>query len=316
MIIHAADIRVVVITNALAGQAVARAEAVTNAVSLWRAQGWDVSVRETTKHGDAERYAHEAVAAGVHIVIPAGGDGTVNEVANGLVGSTTILAPLPIGTVNVWAREAGFSMDVATAAVQILTAQRSVIDVGKCGDRFFVLMAGIGFDAAVVQHLYARDKRRFGVMAYIGRIWSVMWGYRGQHVRVQLDDEVFDVSLLMMIVGNTARYASFIPFTPDAAVDDGMLDVYMLVGADMLSGPFRFLALYLKRIMPFLDPHGISRRVRTVTIDGTPIAMQLDGDHVGTTPARITIQPSALHVLVTHGAAQTLRLAPWGMEKS
>jgi diacylglycerol kinase family enzyme len=56
--------------------------------------------------------------------------------------------------------------------------------------------------------------------------------------------------------------------------------------------------------------------VRTVTIEGTPIAMQLDGDHVGTTPTRISIQPSALHVLLTHGAAQTLRLAPWGMEKS
>ncbi len=307
--------RVVVITNALAGQAVARAEAVTSAVSLWRTHGWDVVVRETTKHGDAEQYAREAVESGVHLVIPAGGDGTVNEVANGLVGSTTVLAPLPIGTVNVWAREAGFSMDVATAAAQILYAQRSLIDVGVCGDRCFVLMAGIGFDAAVVQHLYARDKRRFGVMAYIGRIWSVMWGYRGQKVRVQLDDEVLEVSLLMMIVSNTARYASFIPFTPDATLDDGMLDVYMLIGADMLSGPFRFVALYLKRLLPFLDPHGISRRVRRVTVDGAQIAMQLDGDHVGTTPADISIRPSALHVLLTEAAAHTLRLSPWEMER-
>ena len=306
--------RVVVITNALAGQAIVRAEAVTNAVMLWRQSGWDVIVRETLVHGDAERFAREAVTTNIDLVIPAGGDGTVNEVANALVGSTTMLAPLPIGTVNVWAREAGFSMDVATAAAQIMTAQRSCIDVGQCGERYFVLMAGIGFDAAVVQHLYAHDKRRFGVMAYIGRIWAVMWGYRGQKVRVQLDDEVLEVSLLMMIVGNTARYASFIPFTPDATLDDGMLDVYMLVGADMLSGPFRFIALYLKRLLPFLDPHGISRRVRRVSVEGAELAMQLDGDHVGTTPAQISIVPEALHVLVTPAAAHTLRLAPYGME--
>ena len=314
MTLFGAGTRVVVITNALAGQAIARADAVHSAVALWRTQGWDVTVRETTRHGEAEQFSREAVALGADLVIPAGGDGTVNEVANALVGSTTIMAPLPIGTVNVWAREAGFSMDVATAALQIVTAQRSRIDVGCCGDRYFVLMAGIGFDAAVVQHLYARDKRRFGVMAYIGRIWAVMWGYRGQRVRVELDDEVLDVSLLMMIVGNTARYASFIPFTPDATVNDGMLDVYMLVGADMLSGPFRFIALYLKRLLPFLDPHGISRRVRRVTISGTPLAMQIDGDHVGMTPAHISILPAALHVLVTHAAAQTLRLAPYGTE--
>lgn len=306
--------RVCVITNALAGQAEQHAPAISAAIALWRSHGWDVTVRETRRHGDAEQFAREAAAAQYDLVIPAGGDGTVNEVANGLAGTQTALAPLPIGTVNVWAREAGYAMDIATAAQQIVGAELCTIDLGRCAGRFFVLMTGVGFDAEVVKHLYARDKKRFGVMAYIGRIWSVMWGYRGKRVTVSLDDEVFDVSLLMMIVGNTARYASFIPFTPDASLNDGMLDVYMLVGADMLGGPYRFLALYLKRLFPFLDPHGVVRRVRRVTISGGVLPMQLDGDHVGVTPCEITIVPAALRVLLTHAAARSLQLPPLATE--
>jgi YegS/Rv2252/BmrU family lipid kinase len=306
--------RVCLITNALAGQAELHGAAIADAVALWQSHGWQVTTQQTHAHGDAERFARAAAAEGYDLVVPAGGDGTVNEVANGLAGTTTALAPLPIGTVNVWAREAGFAMDIPTAAQQIVAAERSVIDLGRWNERFFVLMTGIGFDAEVVKHLYARDKKRFGVMAYIGRIWAVMWGYRGKRVTVWLDDERFDVSLLMMIVGNTARYASFIPFTPAAAVNDGMLDVYMLVGADMLGGPYRFVALFLKRLLPFLDPHGIERTVRRVRISGGALPVQIDGDHVGTTPGEVSIVPRALHVLVTHAAARALQLDPFVTE--
>ncbi len=291
-------IRVCVIRNQAAGQATAKASAIDDAVQLWRLHGWDVDEYTVHQAGDAHRYAQTAVAAAYSLVVAAGGDGTVNEVANALVGSSVVLAPLPAGTVNVWAREAGYSMDIREAALQILNGNVIAMDVGVMGERHFVLMAGIGFDAEVVRYLYPNAKRKFGVLAYIGRIWSVVWGYRARHVTVELDDETFDVDLLIMVVGNTPKYASFIPFTPHARVHDGFLDVTMMTGPHLLTGPMRFLALYIRRWAPWLDSQVITRRVKHIRITGPAMAVQFDGDYIGTTPCEISVIPQALQVLV------------------
>lgn len=290
--------RVCLITNLAAGQAATKAEAVASAVDIWRAHQWQVDIFAVHQPGDVQRFAAVALTQGYTMVVAAGGDGTVNEVANALIGSTVCMAPLPVGTVNVWAREAGFSMDIVTAAHQIVQSRKVCIDVGVLGERHFLLMAGIGFDAEVVRHLYPNHKQKFGVMAYIGRIWAVMWGYRSQAVTVTLDDEVLTIDLLMMVVGNTPKYASFIPFTPHAVHDDGMLDVTILTGRDLFTGPFRFLALYVRRWLPWLDRQVITRRVRSVRVGGATLAVQLDGDYVTHTPCQISILPQALHVLV------------------
>lgn len=308
--------RVCVIANHHAGQAAAQSQALQDAVALWRAHGWLVDAHYIAAPGDAERFARDAVAQQVNLVVAAGGDGTVNEVANALVGSSVVLAPLPIGTVNVWAREAGFSMDVITAAQQIIDGVIGQMDVGFANGRAFLLMTGIGFDAEVVRHLYASDKRKFGVLAYIGRIWSVMWEFRSHVVTVTLDDEVMHVPLLMMVVGNTHRYAGFIPFTPTAQLNDGLLDVKMMFGHELyVTGVFRFLMLYIYRYMPWLDRRTLLRRVRRVVVTGAPMSWQVDGDYVGSTPIEITVQPQALHVVTTPTAARRLQIVPVEMER-
>jgi YegS/Rv2252/BmrU family lipid kinase len=308
--------RVCVIANHHAGQAAAQSQAFKHALALWRAHGWQVDERYLAAPGDAERFARDAVAQQYHLIVAAGGDGTVNEVANAMVGTSVVLAPLPIGTVNVWAREAGFSMDVTTAAQQIIDGVVGKIDVGFANQRAFLLMTGIGFDAEVVRHLYASDKRKFGVLAYIGRIWSVMWGFRSNVVTVMLDDEVMHVPLLMMVVGNTHRYAGFIPFTPTAQLNDGLLDVKMMFGHELyVTGVFRFLMLYIYRYFPWLDRHTLLRRVRRVVVTGAPMSWQVDGDYVGSTPIEITVDPQALLVVTTPTAAQRLHIVPVEMER-
>lgn len=308
--------RVYVIANKHAGQAEAQSSALMRAVSIWRANGWQIDLHYIAAPGDAGRFAHDAVVQQVDLVVAAGGDGTVNEVANALVGSSVVLAPLPIGTVNVWAREAGFSMDVAVAAQQIIDGVVGQIDVGVANGRVFLLMTGIGFDAEVVRHLYASDKRKFGVLAYIGRIWSVMWEFRSQQLTVTIDDDVMHVPLLMMVVGNTQRYAGFIPFTPTAQVNDGMLDVKMLFGNQLyITGPIRFLMLYLYRMLPWLDRRTMLRRARRIYIEGASMSWQVDGDYVGSTPVEITVQSKAIHVLTTLAAARRLKIVPVELER-
>ncbi|MEY3989169.1 MAG: hypothetical protein RI985_250 [Chloroflexota bacterium] len=308
--------RVCVIANHHAGQAAAQSQALQNALALWRAHGWIVDVHYIAAPSDAERFARDAVAQQYQLAVAAGGDGTVNEVANALVGTSVALAPLPIGTVNVWAREAGFSMDVTVAAQQIIDGVIGHMDVGFANGRAFLLMTGIGFDAEVVRHLYASDKRKFGVLAYIGRIWSVMWEFRSKRVTVTLDDEVMHVPLLMMVVGNTHRYAGFIPFTPTAMLNDGLLDVKMMFGHELyVTGVLRFLLLYVYRYLPWIDRHTLLRRVKRVVVSGAPMSWQVDGDYVGSTPLEITIQPLALHVVTTPTAACRLHIVPVEMER-
>lgn len=308
--------RVAVIANKHAGQAEAQSHALTQAVTLWRSHGWHVDVYYIGAPGGAERFAANAVAEGVNLVVAAGGDGTVNEVANAVVGSPVILAPLPIGTVNVWAREAGLSMDVAVAAQQIFEGVVGEMDVGIANGRAFLLMTGVGFDAEVVRHLYASDKRKFGVLAYIGRIWSVMWQFRSHVVTVRVDDDVMHVPLLMMVVGNTQRYAGFIPFTPTARINDGLLDVKMMFGDQLyITGPLRFVVLYLYRIFPWLDRKTMLRRARRIEVSGVPMSWQVDGDYVGSTPIEITVRPKALRVITTAAAAHRLKIAPVELER-
>ncbi len=307
--------RVAVIANKHAGQAEAQSQALLHALTIWRAHGWIVDEYYITAPGDAGRFAQRAISTDVQLVVAAGGDGTVNEVVNAMVGSSVPMAPLPIGTVNVWAREAGFSMDVALAAQQIINGVIGQVDVGFANERAFLLMTGIGFDAEVVRHLYASDKRKFGVLAYIGRIWSVMWGFRSDAVTVKIDDDEMHVPLLMMVVGNTSRYAGFIPFTPMAQINDGMLDVKMLFGSHLyMTGPIRFLLLYLYRFLPWLDRHTVLRRAQRIEVTGASVSWQVDGDYVGSTPVEITVQAKALSVVVTRSAARRLKIVPVELE--
>lgn len=299
-------VRVVIIANKHAGQAHRLTLALASAMSYWRKQGWHVDHWLVTHPGHAETLARQAVAQQYDVVVAAGGDGTVNEVANGLVGSSVILAPLPIGTVNVWAREAGFSMDAREAARQIHAGTVATMDMGILDDqRHFMLMTGIGFDADVVKRLYSHDKKRFGVFAYVWRIFKVVWVFRGVDVTITLDDEVLPVRALMMVIGNTPWYASFIPFTPKATIDDGLLDVCLISGDTMVHGPWQFIGLYLKLYFGWQDPSIIYRSVHRVQIEGGALPVQIDGDYVGMTPSVVSVVPQALRVLVTpHVAAR------------
>src|SRR5207247_1264597 len=135
-----------IVFNPIAGQANSFEHDIVAASDVWRDHGWTVDIQPTLEPGDGTRIAREAAAQGYDVVVAAGGDGTVNEVVNGLAGTETALAALPIGTVNVWVRELGLPLHPRAAAEALLGAQVRAIDLGRAGDRYFLLMAGVGFD--------------------------------------------------------------------------------------------------------------------------------------------------------------------------
>ena len=292
-----ANSRALIVFNPVAGQAESLERDLHAACEVWRAHGWTVDLQPTAGPGDGTRIAREAAAQGYDVVVAAGGDGTVNEVVNGLVGTTTALAALPIGTVNVWVREIGLPLNPRAAAEALLQTQVRAIDLGRAGDRYFLLMAGVGFDAAVTAEVRSDEKRRLGVFAYLWRALNLAWGFRGTPARVVVDGKVVRGRVLMVVLGNSQLYGGVVKITARASLDDGLLDVCIIKGNSLRGAPFRALSIVMQRYN--LDPKLEYHRARTVSISTRrALPVQVDGDHIGETPMTFEAIPGALYALL------------------
>ncbi len=319
--------QVLIVYNPAAGQVTTVGNSLEQAADLWRRHGWSVRLQPTIGPGDATQIAKAASQNGIHIVAAAGGDGTVNEVMNGLVNTDTALAVLPTGTVNIWAREMGLSMDIQRAAAATLLAQWQQIDVGRVRsmlprsrrlsrkrvsrarealvDRYFLLMAGVGFDAAVTAMIQPHEKKRFGVIVYIKQAIQMAWSYRGSKLALRIDGHKIRGRFLMAVVGNSQLYGGVIKFTVNALIDDGMLDVCVIQGRSMLKAPLRLLSIFSRS-------HHRDRRIKYYQakqiqfLSRRPIPVQVDGDYLGSTPMLFEVVPQGLWVLVPPNADQSL----------
>jgi YegS/Rv2252/BmrU family lipid kinase len=229
--------------------------------------------------------------------VAAGGDGTINEVINGLIGTETALAALPIGTVNVWVRELGFPLQPRAAAEAMLKARVERIDLGRAGNRYFLLMASVGFDAAVTATVRAEAKRRLGVFAYVLQVLTIARRWRGTRVQMLVDGKPRRGRMLMVVLGNSQLYGGFVKLTARASLNDGLLDVVVIRGKSLRSVPLRYLAVLTRRYD--LDPGIEYHRAHSVRIEGPgALPVQVDGDHIGDTPMLFEAVPGALLALL------------------
>src|SRR5215467_9489393 len=182
-------------------------------LAFLRNHGWKVELWYTQAKGDGEQLARQAVAQKADLVIAAGGDGTINEIIQGLAGSETSLGVLPNGTVNVWARELGIPLDGAGARAVLVNGRMRRIDLGCVNGRYFLLMVGIGLDGEVIQAVERKPRKRLGVLGYaLAALWLGP-GYSGFPIAVQIDDLVVKPRALQVFVGNTQLYAGAFKFT-------------------------------------------------------------------------------------------------------
>lgn len=301
------EFQVLIVYNPAAGQSADLASMLDRVALLWRDLGWQVSIAATTAPGDATSKAQQAAADGYHAVVAAGGDGTVNEVINGLVGSQTALGVLPLGTVNIWAREMGLSMDMLKAAISLSEAQLTQIDVGMAGNRYFLLMAGIGFDAAVTATVCAKEKKRLGAIAYVKQAIQIAWNFRGVSPKLRIDGKRVRGRILMVTIGNSQLYGGVIKFTAHATVNDGLLDVCVIKGEGMLSAPRRLISIFARHYNR--DPKVQYYQAKQIEIRGQKgkvLPVQVDGDYLGKTPMNFRVVPNSLWVLVPPNADRSL----------
>lgn len=289
--------RTMLVFNPNAGQAEALERELDAAAAVWREAGWQVRMEPTRAAGDGRRLGRLAAEQGYGLVVAAGGDGTINEVINGLAGSATALAPLPLGTMNVWARELRLPLQPRAAAEALLAWRARPIDLGRAGERYFLLMAGIGFDAAITAGIRADEKRRLGALAYVVSGVRQALSVRGARVRLVIDGRAIRRRVLQVVVGNTQLYGGLVKITRHASIDDGLLDVCVIKGDNGLSAVRRVLAIIFGR--QSRDPEIEYYRARSVQIAARPgLPVQVDGDPIGRTPMTFEVAPGALRALL------------------
>jgi len=273
------------------------------AASWLHNQGWQADWALTRSSGDATAMAVRAAQEGRSLVVVCGGDGTLSEAVNGLAGSQTALAVIPAGTANVWAKEVGIPRQPIAALEVAIRGQARRMDLGRAsspsaeGGRYFFMMAGLGLDGSIAASLPLNVKRYLGATTYAIMAVRQSLRYRGQRVKLIVDGEPLETSLLMMVVGNTRHYAGITQVTPRAYADDGLLDVCIFQGhhtLDIIFHTLRVAAQTHLRATPVLY-----RRVRRLEVHSeTPLPAQLDGDFYPGYPTIFEAVPGALTVMV------------------
>ncbi|MGC8879665.1 MAG: diacylglycerol/lipid kinase family protein [Anaerolineae bacterium] len=271
--------------------------------------GWQVKRMETAAKGDAIQLARRCAEDGYDVAIAVGGDGTINEVVNGLVGSDTALGVIPAGTANVYAADVGIPIwsplrphAVREAAGIIHTGQHHRLDLGHIQladgqERYFFMWCGIGLDAAVTREVRSEHTRRLGYLAW--GIASVMvalnfMGHRGQ---VTVDRRKLRRRLLWVVVSNGQLYGRLWRIAPDAKMDDGQLDVTVFEGRGIFSTIHHILGLTLG--FHVRDPRVHQYRCSSVSVrTRKPLPVHVDAETVGTTPVRISVVPRAVTVIL------------------
>ena len=261
--------------------------------------GFVVEDHPTERAGHASELAARAVEDGVDVVCAIGGDGTVNEVVNGIAGSDVPLAVIPTGTVNVLAIELGIPLDPPDACRLAAQGHVIAVDLGQAGERYFALMAGCGLDAAVVSSLNPTLKKALKEAAFAIQGLAKYLTAESPLIRVETDEECVDG--YYVVLGNAANYGGNFGVTPLADMRDGLLDVCVLTDKSF----FEFAGYWLAALVSAPMQHSKVRYFRTEAARLTvapgetgEVLVQTDGEPAGKLPIDFRIAPRALRVIV------------------
>jgi YegS/Rv2252/BmrU family lipid kinase len=248
----------------------------------------------TAATGDARRLAAEAVAQGFRTVVAAGGDGTINEVANGLAGSEVALGILPVGTMNVFAHDMNLPAKLEACWEIILAGATRTIDLALANEQFFVQLAGVGLDAQVVEATSWEAKKSLGPLSYLISAAQIA-ARKPPRLVVAADDRTIEGSFVL--VGNGRCYGGPLQFFPRAQYDDGQLDVLIFKNLGYLD-----LARYVGTIV--MGTHAEQPDVeylqtaRAEVRSDEEVPVEVDGELAMKVPVVFRIAPERLRVIV------------------
>ena len=291
----------ILISNPKTGRyASRRLRPIQQTVSQLKALGVDVELKLTTRPHEATEIAARAARNGSSDVFVAGGDGTINEVIQGMAGTKARLGIIPRGTANVLARELGLPLDEQEAAAVAARGKSRRIHLGLAIDeknnvsRHFALMAGIGLDASIVRHVQPRLKKRIGKGAFWISGLTHLATWSPHPFKLEIDGREYTATFAA--IGKAPRYGGDLAITPGARLDEPEFEVCMIE----TSNRFRYLRLLshaMRAGMPRDNPAVQFVKTARITASGEA-PVQIDGEFIGALPMRFEIAPNSLEVIV------------------
>ncbi len=258
----------------------------------------------TTRAGEAEALARDAAEAGFTKIVAAGGDGTVNEVVNGIAGTKAALGLLPLGTMNVFAMELGLPASDLDACWRIITKGHTRrVDLPSANGKHFVQLAGVGFDAQAIQETSRSLKRNFGPLSYIVSAAQIA-ARKPPRLRIESEHAVTDAGSFVL-VGNGRLYGGPFPFFKQAVIDDGLFDVLIFKRLNYLE-IIRYMqdVIFSSSITSPKVEYFQTTSLRVSSEGDVPV--EVDGELIGNCPVDFTVQAGGLRVLAlpekSHGA--------------
>ncbi|HOO57097.1 MAG TPA: diacylglycerol kinase family lipid kinase [bacterium] len=265
----------------------------------------------------AAELAREAAGTGkYYAVVCAGGDGTVNEVANGLAHSGARMGLIPNGSTNVFAMEMKIPADIPEATRIVLEGVPVRVDVGKVNDRYYIWMLGIGIEAKIAHLVNPNIKKYVGVLAYVIAALSQAFDRTRQLMRIIMDDDKeMTLSTFNTIIGNATSFDGFLGIKSRYSIKDGFLDVCVYQHKSwlgILGLVRRFITGrrdYYRSIDRFSAAHC---RVKKMRIETVPNAYyHIDGEVMGMTPIEVEVHHKALTFIMTEHTAGKQETELW-----
>jgi diacylglycerol kinase (ATP) len=261
----------------------------------------DVEYLETHSHGDATALARQAVEGGAEVVIAIGGDGTVTQVANGIIHSPTTLGVIPTGTGNDLCRTLGIGASPDAALDVLARGHTRRIDVGKWttdrGSGYFLNIAGMGFDAAVAERINRGFRTLHGTAAYLAAVVVTLVRYRAKDLEITVDGQPVQERVMLAAIANAQCYGGGMKVAPMASVFDGMFDVIVV----RKLGKVAFLSAFPRVFKGAHMTHPAVRHYQGMKIRLDPRAdapFLIDGELTPCRWAEIEVEPAALRMVV------------------
>ncbi len=295
-------------------------ETIQQVASFWEQRGWELTIAPTEYAGHAVRLAREAAEMGQRLVLAAGGDGTLGEVANGLAGTETIMGPLPTGTGNSFGKELRMPRPnmldhgaLVEAAALLASGRVQRMDLGRFrGGKYWMLWTGAGIDSFLVEEMEPRSKlsKRLGPVGYAAQALVLAPQFAPMVARVTVDGKLYEDTYLLALISNCRKYAGGeLMLNPTGTLDDGQFEIFLFRGAGVTRTATYVWQLWRGEHM-YSEDIVVLRGREVIVETERPIPVHTDGDPAGETPFHCVIVPGALRLLTPRSAPQDLFREP------
>lgn len=282
------------IINSFAGHGNKSKPAVESALSWLKENAGKVEFTYTQHPGHAIQLAKNAIAD-FDIIVAVGGDGTVNEVAQGLIGTSKTMGILPIGSGNGLARELGISMNLQKSAHTLIEGKKQQIDVCKINKQRFLCTSGIGFDAQVADKMSKAKSR--GFLRYIQLTIQESFAFKPFKIKMNVEDKVIEKPVFLVTFANASQFGNNARIAPNASMTDGLMDVVVVNPFNKIWLPVFGIGLFTRFIpkLPFVDCY----KAKQVEIEIAETSFyHFDGEPGKfTVPAKITVENEKLEII-------------------